>query len=122
MAIVRMEGAPHGVLGFRGVGTVTAEDYRAVLDPAIGEVVAAGGTLNVVYVLGEDFEHYSLGAMWQDAKLEGVPHHAWGRMALVTGHSGLAELVHLVAFLFPGEVRIFPVDKEADALAWASGA
>jgi hypothetical protein len=121
MAIEVIDGTPKGVLGFRGVGTVTADDYRAVLDPAIARVVAEEGTLNVVYVLGDDFEHYSLGAMWQDAKLEGVPHRAWGRMALVTGHSGVAELVHLFAFAFPGEVRIFPLNGESDALAWASG-
>lgn len=120
MPLTPLTDLPAGTLGFRATGTVTADDYREVLDPAVDAAVAAGGPVNLVYVLGDDFERYSLGAMWQDARLEGVPHGAWGRFAMVTGHSVLAEAVHLLGFLFPGDLRIFPVDKVADAVAWAS--
>ncbi|WP_062525782.1 STAS/SEC14 domain-containing protein [Demequina rhizosphaerae] len=122
MPIEQIHDLPAGTLGFRGTGLVSADDYRAALEPAIDAAVEAGGPVNLVYVLGDDFERYSLGAMWEDARLEGVPHRAWGRFALVTGHEVLAEAVHLMSFLFPGELRIFPGHHEADAIAWASGA
>jgi hypothetical protein len=111
---------PDGVLGFRAVGAVEAADYDAVLDPALEQAIAASEIINLVYVLGDEFERYTLGAMWQDARLEGKPAHVWGRIALVTDHALIGEIVHGVAFLFPGEVRLFPVASLDDAIAWAA--
>lgn len=119
--IEQLPDLPDGVLGFRAVGAVSADDYRAVIDPALDAAVAAHQRLNVVFILGDDFERYTLGAMWQDAELEGEPREAWGRIALVTDHALIAEIVHGLAFLLPGEVRFFPTGQENDAIAWAAG-
>ncbi|GAA4473467.1 hypothetical protein GCM10023094_07150 [Rhodococcus olei] len=121
MAIEKIPGLPAGTVGFRAVGVVTADDYRTVLDPAIDAAVDAHEQVNLVYVLGAGFDRYSLGAMWQDARMIGVPRDIWGRLALVTDHTGLGEAVHLLAFLFPGELRVFAADREADAIEWVSG-
>ncbi|WES64221.1 STAS/SEC14 domain-containing protein [Microbacter sp. GSS18] len=112
---------PDGVLGFRAVGAVSSDDYRSVMDPAIDAAVAAHQRLNIVFVFGDDFERYTLGGMWQDAMLDHEPRQAWGRIALVTDHSLIAEIVHGLAFLFPGEVKFFPTSGERDAVAWAAG-
>ncbi|WP_062517330.1 STAS/SEC14 domain-containing protein [Demequina gelatinilytica] len=121
MPLHDLPGMPEHTIGFRAVGLVSAEDYRAVLDPGLERAVAAGPPVNLVYVLGSEFDRYSLGAMWEDVRLERIPHDAWGRLALVTDHGVLAEVVHLLAFLFPGEVRIFPASSEEEAIGWASG-
>lgn len=118
--IETMHGLPDGVLGFRAVGAVHAADYESVLDPAIDAAVDAGGKVNLVFVLGDEFERYSLGAMWKDAELGGKPAHIWGRVALVTDHSVIGEIIHGIAFLFPCELRIFGVDAVDDAVAWAA--
>ncbi|MEV6058642.1 STAS/SEC14 domain-containing protein [Nocardia asteroides] len=109
---------PAATIGFRASGTVTAEDYTQVLDPAIEAALQHQQPVNIVYVLGPDFDRYSLDAMWQDMKLVRVPRSAWGRIALVTDHKALGEAVHLFGFLIPAEVRVFPVSQENDALAW----
>lgn len=111
---------PEGVFGFRAVGAVEADDYATVLDPVIDGAVADGRRLNLVFELGPEFERYTLGAMWQDALLEGKPGHVWGRLALVTDHELIAEIVHGLSFLVPGQVKIFSVDALADAIAWAA--
>lgn len=111
---------PDGVIGFRAIGAVEASDYETVLDPALDEAIAANDKINLVFVLGEEFERYSLGAMWQDALLEGKPGDVWGRIALVTDHTLIGEIVHGIGFLFPGELRIFPVASLGDAVAWAA--
>lgn len=121
MTIEKIPGLPAGTLGYRGLGVVTAEDYRTVLDPALEEAAAAHQRVNLVYILGEDFDRYSLGALWQDSRLAGAPRDIWGRLALVTDHTGLGEAVHLLAFLFPGELRVFATDREADAIEWVAG-
>ncbi|MFC6010989.1 STAS/SEC14 domain-containing protein [Nocardia lasii] len=109
---------PVATIGFRASGTVTAEDYTSVLDPAIRKAVEHEQPINLVYVLGADFDGYSLRAMAEDLELVRVPRDMWGRIALVTDHRALGEAVHLMRFLIPAEVRVFPLDAEDDALAW----
>ncbi|WP_314505201.1 STAS/SEC14 domain-containing protein [uncultured Microbacterium sp.] len=111
---------PDTVIGFRAVGTVEASDYESVIDPAIDATIAAGRKVNLVFVLDDGFERYSMGAMWQDALLESKPGRSWGRIALVTDHAVIGEVIHGIAFLFPGEVRIFAVAAQAEAVRWAA--
>jgi hypothetical protein len=111
---------PDTVIGFRAVGIVEASDYESVIDPAIDATIAAGRKVNLVFVLDDDFERYSMGAMWQDALLESKPGRSWGRIALVTDHAVIGEVIHGIAFLFPGEVRIFAVAAQAEAVRWAA--
>jgi hypothetical protein len=118
--IETLQGLPEGVIGVRAQGTVEAADYETMIDPAIDAAIAEGRRVNLVYVLGDEFERYSLSAVWQDARLEGKPAHVWGRIALVTDHPMLAEVVHGLSFLFPGEVRTFSVAALDDAIAWAA--
>ena len=121
MTITTIPDLPAGTLGFQASGVVSADDYRSVFDPAIAAAAAQHSKVNLIYVLGDDFDRYSIGAMWQDVMLEGMPHDTWGRVALVTDHSGLAEAIHLLAFLFPGELKIFALAKQSEAVAWATG-
>ena len=59
--------------------------------------------------------------MWQDAKLDGTPAHAWGRIALVTDHTVVGEVIHGIAFLFPCDLKFFRVAALDDAVAWVAG-
>jgi hypothetical protein len=118
--IQQLPNLPDGVIGFGAVGAVDASDYKTVLDPAIDAAVAAHQKVNLVFELGEQFERYSLGAMWQDALLEGQPREVWGRVALVTDHRVIGEVIHGLAFLFPGEVKLFPVASLDEAVDWAA--
>ncbi|MFC9790683.1 STAS/SEC14 domain-containing protein [Rhodococcus sp. NPDC127528] len=118
--IEAMENLPDGVLGFRASGTVTARDYREVLDPAIDAKIAQHEKVNLVYVLGEDLSGYSAGALWQDAELDTRPRRSWGRIALVTDHEWIGKAVHLISFVFPCEVRSFALADESAALEWAA--
>jgi len=118
--IEQLENLPDTVIGFRAVGTVESSDYETVVDPAIDEAIAAGRKVNLVFVLGDEFERYSLGGMWQDALLEGKPQRTWGRIALVTDHALIGEIIHGIAFLFPFDLRIFAVAAQDEAVSWAS--
>ncbi|MBM7832927.1 hypothetical protein JOE59_003632 [Agromyces cerinus] len=115
-----LDGLPAGVIGFRAVGTIEAEDYRDVLDPAIHAALDARGRVDCVFVMGEEFDHYSLGAMWEDAKLIGLPHSAWGRAAFVTDHDVLAGIATAFGGLVPGEFRVFPLAQRDEAIAWVA--
>lgn len=120
MTITALPDLPTGVLGFRASGVVEASDYESVLDPALDATIDSGDKINLVYVLGDDLERYSLGALWQDGKLEGKPSRVWGRIALVTNHSVIGEAIHLVSFAFPCDLKLFRLDEEDAAIKWAA--
>jgi hypothetical protein len=118
--IERIEPAPDGVIAFRAVGKVEAEDYHEVLTPAIEAAIAEYGKVRIVYELGPEFDGYSAGAAWEDMKLW-TPHLSkWERCAVVTDHRLIADAIRAFSMLMPGEVKVFPVANLDQALGWAA--
>lgn len=114
-----LEGMPDGVIGFEAVGEVHAADYTNVLIPAVDAAAAANG-VRLVYVLGEKFTGYSVGAGFEDARL-GIGHlHAWKRGAIVTDHHAFADLVKAFAWLIPGRLKLFSLAERDAAIEWAA--
>jgi hypothetical protein len=113
-----LQDLPPGVIGFRAVGNVTAADYREILDPAMDDAIATTGKLDFVIVLGDEFDHYSLGAMVEDAKLIGRPLSHWDRAALVTDRDVLIGIAVAFGGLVPGQFRAFPLAQLDDAIEW----
>lgn len=111
---------PDNVLAFRAVGKIEQSDYDDVLDPAIEQMIADHHDVRFVYVIGDDFDSYTAGAAWEDAKL-GVSHASkWKRIAFVTDHDWMRHAVGIFGWMVPGEVKTFAVDKESEAIAWAA--
>lgn len=116
-----LENLPAGVIGFRAVGIVEPDDYKTTLDPAVEAQLATQDKINLVYVIGDDFDRYSVGALWQDTKLGARPPHQWGRVALVTDHDWLHHAMSIFAPITPGDCRTFPLTELEFATAWAAG-
>lgn len=111
---------PEGVLGFEAVGEVHSSDYETVLEPALASAAGQPGGLRLVYLLGDRFDGYSAGAMWEDTKL-GLGHgRKWERVALVSDHDWVGHMVKAFGWMMPGSVRHFPTTALADAAAWAA--
>ncbi|MCB9440113.1 MAG: STAS/SEC14 domain-containing protein [Mycolicibacterium sp.] len=112
---------PDGVIGLRAVGTVEPADYTSVLDPAVDARAATGEKVNMVYLVGDEFDHYSLGGLWEDAKLGLRDPRVWGRVAVVTNHDWLRRSVAIFRPIMGGHARLFDVDQLDEATAWAAG-
>jgi len=112
---------PDGVIGIEAVGKVTADDYRQVLDPAIGR---ARETLKVrlLYLLGERYEGYTAAAMWEDTKLGFHDLSSWERIAVVTDHNAISDAVKIFGWMIPANVRTYSVAQLADAKSWVGEA
>jgi len=111
---------PDNVLGLEAVGEVRAGDYKAVLDPAIDAALETHDTINLLYVLGDEFEGYSGGAMWEDTKV-GMSHlNRWNRVCLVTDSKVYSDGAKLFGWMFPGGFKVFPTSEEAAAREWIS--
>lgn len=114
-------GLPPGVVGFEAAGTVTAEEYRDVLDPAFDVAADAADKLRILAVLGPDFDGFEGGAMFEDAAA-GLRHWSrWQRIAIVTDEGSVGTAVHWLGWLVPGDVRVFDPAQLAEARAWILG-
>ena len=119
--IERIVDMPAGTLGFEAVGEVTAEDYEQVMTPSV-EAVAKDVGVRIVFLVGDRFEGFTTGAMWEDAKF-GVsePRH-WERLALVTDVEWMRHVAGLLGWMVPGKFKTFPVAELEAAKTWTAAA
>lgn len=111
---------PDHVLGVKASGEVTAEDYRKVLVPALDAKLAHHHRVRLLYVLAEQFNGYSGGAAWEDAKV-GMKHlTSFQRVAVVTNADTIRTMVRAVGFALPGEVRVYDLNQLPAAREWVS--
>lgn len=116
-----LEDPPDNVLGVEASGKVTDDDYERVLIPALRERLDADGKIRFVYVLGEEFESWTLGAMWEDAKLGVSDLRAWEKVAVVTDKDALRHMAKAFGWMIPGDVRVFGLNELDAAKEWAAG-
>jgi SpoIIAA-like len=115
-----IETMPPGTIGLEAVGKVTDDDYRDVLIPAVSEALQRSD-VRLMYVLGEDFDSYSPGAVWADAKLWVGNLNGFTKVALVSDADWLENSVKAFHWLMPGEVKVFETDDVDDAKKWLAG-
>ena len=117
--IKELSDLPEGVIGFETAGVLKAEDYREVVIPAL-ERAFASGEVRFVIVMPE-FGGMTGVAVWEDLKM-GVEHfRAWKRIALVTDIDWMRYTTTLFGWMTPGEVKVFPLARRDEAIAWAAG-
>lgn len=111
-------GLPDNVIGVRASGEVTAEDYQAVLVPAVEDVLSRHKRLRLLYLLGREMAGFSSAAAWEDTKT-GMRHFtAFERIAVVSDTPWIRHMVQAMGFVIPGEVRIFAEHDLDDAQSW----
>lgn len=113
-----MTDLPDRVLGLKASGQVSARDYQTVLVPAIEAKLRKHKKARLLYVLGDEFEGFTGGAAWEDAKV-GMKHlTSFERVAVVTDVDWIENIVKAFGFALPGEVRVFDDDDLDDARLW----
>lgn len=116
--IEQIQGMPPGTIGFRGIGTVTAGDYERILVPDVEAMFALNKQLRILYDLGDTFDAFDPGAVWDDAKL-GMRHlDGWDRIGVVSDHAWVRAMVEGAGFMAPASVRVFHNAHFDEAVAW----
>jgi hypothetical protein len=115
-----LRGLPDNVLGVEALGKVEDEDYERILIPALEAKRREQEKIRLLYVLGEDFDGYTLGAMWSDARLGFSERSSWEKIAIVSDADWLENAVKALGWLVPGEVRVFELDDMDDAKEWVA--
>jgi hypothetical protein len=111
---------PDNVLGFTAKGTITANDYKSIMIPAVEAIFARCGKVRFLYHLGEDYSGIEAGAMWDDAKL-GLKHFAdLQRMAVVSDVEWIRWAVTIFGVAMSRHVRVFHNRELTEAKRWVS--
>jgi hypothetical protein len=111
---------PDSVIGLRCTDDVTRQDYEAVLIPAL-DAASRQHKVQRVYCEIVSFSGMSPGALWDDVKVGWEHRTQVERVAVVTDIDWISNTTKLFAFLFPGEVRVFPLSDAEKARAWIVG-
>ncbi|MCF3972536.1 STAS/SEC14 domain-containing protein [Paracoccus salsus] len=115
---VLLDGFPDAVIAIRAIGEVTSRDYEDRLIPLVRKMESRHGRVRLLMQVGPDFERYTAGAMWDDARL-GLTHwRSFERVAVVSDIGWIARGVKMFAPLMPGEVAVFPSDAMDAARSW----
>jgi hypothetical protein len=114
----RLKDLPDGVDGVKAVGKLSKEDYERVLAPLIDEARREGRRLRFLYQLGPEFEGFTPGAAWEDAKIGLHSLRLFDGCAVVTDASWIRESTRLMGFFMPCPVRVFANQDFDQAVGW----
>ena len=110
---------PEGIDGVRAIGKVSKEDYEKVLVPLFDEARREGRHIRFLYHLGPQFEGFTPGAAWEDAKIGLHSLRLFDGCAVVTDTGWIREATHVVGFFMPCPVQVFgnqEIDKAIGSL------
>jgi len=116
--IERLTRLPAGVDGLRAIGTVTREDYERVVQDVLDEARGQGRRLRLLYQFGPEFDGFTAGAVWEDARLGLRYLRLFERCAVVSDLGWVRESARFVGALLPCPVKVFGNGEWQDALTW----
>jgi len=114
----RLQDLPGGVDGVKAVGRVSREDYERVFDPLIDAARREGRRIRLLYQFGPEFEGFSAGAAWEDAKLGLASLRLFDGCAIVSDVGWIRESTRLVGFVMPCPVKVFANGQLGEAVEW----
>lgn len=114
----RMKDLMTGIDGVRAIGKVSKEDYETVYVPLLEEAQQQGRHIRCLYQMGPEFEGFTAGAAWEDAKIGLQKIRLFDGCAIVTDLAWIRDLSRLSAFLMPCPVRVFGNQELNEAVSW----
>ena len=121
--IEELSAMPQGVTGVRVSGQISGEELREFRPT--WEKLVASDEIRFVEVIDNDYTGFGPGGLLEDWKLSWgnfLRHHsAFKRMAVVTDKEWIIHAVHALAWMVPGEIKVFTLDDLDHAKQWAAG-
>ncbi|AQA05121.1 STAS/SEC14 domain-containing protein [Mycobacterium sp. MS1601] len=114
---------PEGVTGIRVSGKLTGDDIRE-FRPTMQQLLDTD-EIRFVEVIDSDYRGFGPGGLTEDLKQGfGVVfqhHSSFKRMAVVTDKEWIAHALHALAWMVPGELKLFGLDELEQAKEWSAG-
>lgn len=116
--IERLKDLPPGIDGVRATGMISKGDYERVFPAILDEARRYGHPIRFLYQLGPEFEGFTPGAAWEDAKIGLHSMRLFIGCAIVTDVGWIRDMTRLSAFLMPCPVQVFANKDHDEAIAW----
>ncbi|AXI49089.1 STAS/SEC14 domain-containing protein (plasmid) [Sulfitobacter sp. SK012] len=111
-------GAQESLLEVYMSAPITDKDYSDVLMPALDAALAQGEKVRMLVVLNAGLTDFTMGALWDDAKLGVSNWSGFERVAIVTANTAMARMVRAFSILMPCPVSVFGKKAEDEARLW----
>ena len=118
--IEKIHGLPDGIDGVRCEGKLTREDYDAVVVPLLDAVEREHRGLRCVVEI-DGFDGITPDAAFEDIRLGWQAMDSFEGCAVLTDIAWVGPVLRFVDFVLPYPVRIFPMDRRDEAIAWLGG-
>lgn len=113
-----IDGLPDDVVGLDFKGLITAQDYSGTLIPLVEAKLETHKKIKLICVLGDYFDGFSAGAMWDDMTF-GLGHFTtFSKLALVTDEDWIRHGAKAFGLLMPTDVMVFDTAEFEQAKAW----
>ncbi|WP_220213770.1 STAS/SEC14 domain-containing protein [Streptomyces shenzhenensis] len=114
----RAQDAPSGVDAVKASGTVSKDDYKAVIEPLIDDARREGRRIRLLWECGPEFRSFTPAAGWEDLKTGTGAMRLFEGCAVVTDMRWIRDSTRLASFLMPCPVRVFDGQDREEALRW----
>jgi hypothetical protein len=114
----RIHDLPEELIGIRATGTVTRDDYEAVVVPALNEARREGRRIRFLFHFAPGFEGFTPGAAWEDFRVGRRYLRLFERCAVVSDTGWIRTAARSVGAVMPCPVRAFPEAEREQALQW----
>ena len=116
--IEKLKDLPNGIDGVKAIGKISKEDYEQVFVPLLDDTRREGRHIRFLYQLGPEFEGFTPGAAWEDAKIGLHSMRLFDGCVVVTDLTWVREFTQLAGFLMPCPVRVFGNQERDKAIDW----
>ncbi|MBN0047581.1 STAS/SEC14 domain-containing protein [Streptomyces actuosus] len=114
----RLHDVPPGIDAVKATGTVSKDDYTAVIEPLLDDARKEGRRIRFLYEFGTEFRSFTPGAGWEDFKVGLGAVRQFEGCAVVSDIGWIREPTRLAGFLMPCPVRVFGTREREEALRW----
>ena len=114
----KLSDVPEGIIGVKAIGKLTREDYEKVLEPLLDGARREGRRLRLLYQVGPEFEGFTAGAAWEDAKLGLRSLRSFAGCAVVSDRDWIRESTRIAGLLLPCPVQVFSNRERDKAIEW----
>lgn len=97
---------------------VTDNDYTDVLMPALDAALARADKLRMLVFLSAGLSDFSMGALWDDARMGVGRWNGFERIAVVTSNKVTGRVLRAFSVFMPCPVSVFEPDAEDEARLW----
>ena len=113
-----LAGFPSDVVAIEAKGIVTSQEYRTAIIPYIEQKLKEHNALKLLFITGDDFIEFSVGALWEDARF-GLSHMtAFSKMAVVSDVEWIRQGIKLFSPLMPADIMVFDLVALDNAKKW----